>query len=391
MKLMVFLAGCLLTVALAFVSLSHGNWASVQLGLDATTQPGVQTASESEPPHHSLNAADRAMKLGVYYFPGWRDRTPHAPADYPWERIKPYPEREPALGWYDEGSVSVMQSHVHMMADHGLSFVAFDWYWGRDDHVYLEHALRAFLKVADRRGIQFSLLWANHDGAPATLSNFDRMVSYWVKNHFKEPSFLRVDGKPVVIVFSANELDNQARALGFTPAALMSRAQGMAQSAGLPGIYFVAGTTSDEPKFPAFSQADSGYSAITAYNLHWMPGASHAAYSYAELDAAYRKHWERYEKLGSLPVIYPFSSGWDKRPWGGSADPLADRSVATPDEFETHLRAGVQAIQKSGSPHLGVICCWNEFGEGSYIEPTRSLGAAVLERVGRALKMEGPQ
>lgn len=389
MKLMVFLAGCLLTVALAIVLLSHGRWTSGQVSFNTATQQGVPIASENVVRARSLNSAERAMKLGVYYFPGWRDRTPHAPADYPWERIKAYPEREPVLGWYDEGDVSVMQSHVHMMADHGLGFVAFDWYWGRDNQVYLEHALRAFLSVADRRGLEFSLLWANHDGVPVTLSNFDRMVAYWIKNYFGNRSFLRVDGKPVVIVFSANELDNQAKMLGLTPAALMSRAQGMARSAGLPGIYFVAGTTSDEPKFHAFSRADSGYSAISAYNLHWMPGASHAAHSYAELDAAYRKHWERYELLGELPVIYPLSSGWDKRPWGGSADPLADRSVATPDEFEQHLRAGVQTIQRVGAPHLGVICCWNEFGEGSYIEPTRSLGAAVLERVGRALKAEG--
>jgi len=389
MKLMVFLAGCLLTVVLAVVLLSHGRWASVQVGFDTATQQGLAVTTEDGVRARPLNPSERAPKLGVYYFPGWRDRTPHAPADYPWERIKPYPEREPVLGWYEEGDVSVMQRHVNMMADHGLSFIAFDWYWGRDDQVYLEHALRAFLKVEDRRGLQFSLLWANHDGAPDSLSNFDQMVGYWINNYFLDPSFLRVNGKPVVIVFSAYELDNQAKLLGVTPAVLLKRAQSMAQSAGIPGIYFVAGTTSDEPKFPAFSRADSGYSAISAYNLHWMPGASHAAHSYAELDAAYRKHWERYERLGELPIIYPFSSGWDKRPWGGSADPLADRAVATPDEFELHLRAGIQTMQRVGAPNIGVICCWNEFGEGSYIEPTKNLGSAVLERVGRALKAEG--
>ena len=214
MKLMVFLAGCLLTVVLAVVLLSHGRWASVQVGFDTATQQGLAVTTEDGVRARPLNPSERAPKLGVYYFPGWRDRTPHAPADYPWERIKPYPEREPVLGWYEEGDVSVMQRHVNMMADHGLSFIAFDWYWGRDDQVYLEHALRAFLKVEDRRGLQFSLLWANHDGAPDSLSNFDQMVGYWINNYFLDPSFLRVNGKPVVIVFSANELDNQAKLLG---------------------------------------------------------------------------------------------------------------------------------------------------------------------------------
>lgn len=389
MKLMVFLAGCLLAVLLSIALLTNGDGRGVHVGFEAAAPHTASAASAEVLPKTGTSA--RTVKLGVYYFPGWRDQTPHAPADYPWDRIKPYPEREPALGWYDEGDVSVMQAHVHAMADHGLSFIAFDWYWGRHDEVFLEHALKAFRQVPDRRGLQFTLLWANHDGAPASLPNFDRMVAYWIGNYFRDPSFLRVDGKPVVIIFSANELDNQATMLGMTPAMLMDRAQQKARSSGFPGIYFVAGTTSDEPKFHATSRSNSGYSAVTAYNLHWMPGASHPAYSYAELDAAYRKHWERYRTLGQLPVIFPMSSGWDKRPWGGSADPLADRSVATPDEFEQHVRAGIQATQQAGQPQLGVICCWNEFGEGSYIEPTRKLGISVLERVGRALKLEGAQ
>ena len=29
----------------------------------------------------------------------------------------------------------------------------------------------------------------------------------------------------------------------------------------------------------------------------------------------------------------------------------------------------------------GMICCWNEFGEGSYVEPTKRDGFAYLERI----------
>jgi hypothetical protein len=37
---------------------------------------------------------------------------------------------------------------------------------------------------------------------------------------------------------------------------------------------------------------------------------------------------------------------------------------------------------------LGVICCWNEFGEGSYIEPTQKNGFSYLEKI---KKVFGPQ
>ena len=62
------------------------------------------------------------IQLGVYYFPGWRDRTPGAPFDYPWDPIKKFPDREPQLGWYQEGDSDVMAAHLDTMARNGLSY-----------------------------------------------------------------------------------------------------------------------------------------------------------------------------------------------------------------------------------------------------------------------------
>jgi hypothetical protein len=329
------------------------------------------------------------IQLGVYYFPGWRDRTPGAPFDYPWDPIKKFPDREPQLGWYQEGDSDVMAAHLDTMARNGLSYISFDWYWGADNRVYLGHALQTYLSLKDKRGLQFSLLWANHDEAPVSMSNFDRMVDYWVRHYFTSPSYLKVEGKPLVTVFSAEQLTRQASKMGATPAQLLDRANKRAQEEGLPGIYFVAGGTSDEPGFKSFSLRDSGYNAVSAYNLHWWPGKPHPAHSYDELDNAYRSHWARYRSIGQLPVVVPMSSGWDKRPWGGSDDPLHDQLIGTPEEFESHVRAGVQEVIKGGPPYIGVICCWNEFGEGSYVEPTRKLGDAIINKVGKVLKESG--
>lgn len=354
---------------------------------DAASDVALPLVADAMPAKSSAQPAQAAkIKLGVYYFPGWRDRTPAAPSDYPWEPIKKFPEREPLLGWYPEGEADVMAAQLDTMARNGISFVSFDWYWGSDNRVYLGHALEAYLSLKDKRGLQFSLLWANHDDAPVSVSNFDRMVNYWVRHYFTSPSYLKVDGKPLVTVFSSAQLDDHATKMGVTAAQLLARANKRAQDEGLPGIYFVAGTTSDEPGFKKFSLRESGYDAVSAYNLHWWPGQPHSSHSYAELDNAYRSHWSRYRSIGQLPIVVPMSSGWDKRPWGGSDDALHDRSLGTPDEFESHMRAGVQEVIKGGPPHLGVICCWNEFGEGSYVEPTRKLGDSIVRKVGKVLK-----
>lgn len=328
------------------------------------------------------HAQTSKYNVGVYYFPGWADNQKGAAFPLPWEKIKPFPEREPKLGWYQEGSDEVARQHIDWMAEYGIDFVAYDWYWGKDNKVFLEHALAAHMRAANREKVKISLLWANHHGMPASQDNFERMVGYWSKYYFQRPEFLRIDGKPVVFVFYAEFLQADAAKFGSSTKALLASAQTIAQQHGLPGIYFVAGTGASSPMIDGFAK-DAGYSALSAYNYHqglYSPIHSH---SYEQLDKAYREHWSRFLSKGNLPLVVPMTSGWDKRPWGGSKDPLHDLSFGEPTLFEAHLQAAKSTMDaaRNDAPRMGVICCWNEFGEGSYIEPTKKDGFIYLETV----------
>ncbi|MDO9238293.1 MAG: glycoside hydrolase family 99-like domain-containing protein [Aquabacterium sp.] len=327
-------------------------------------------------------------KIGVYYFPGWRNDAPLAETDRPWERIQRFKEREPLLGWYDEGSDEVMRQHIDWMAEYGLQYVVFDWYWEDDNRVYLDHALSAYFKAPNRAKLPFSILWANHGKSPANLANWDRMVDFWVKFYTPRPEMLRVDGKPVVFIFLSRGLEAQAQKFGSSAAELLARAQVKAKAAGLPGFYFVAGAAGEETA--VIKEAPrTGYSAVTMYNLHRPPFIPKLSHSYTELDEAYRAHWRAYETTSPVPVFFPMTSGWDKRPWGGThEDSKHDQSLALASEFALHLAAGKTAMESGKlrpgqTTRWGMICCWNEFGEGSYIEPTRALGKVMVEQVRR--------
>ncbi|HEX5310257.1 glycoside hydrolase family 99-like domain-containing protein [Aquabacterium sp.] len=327
--------------------------------------------------------AQRDLSLGVFYFPGWRDDAPGAPAAKPWQRIKDFPERKPLLGWYDEGNDDVMRLQLEWMIQYGLQFVVFDWYWANDGRVMLDHALAAYFRAPQRTRLPFALLWANHGDVPSSQSNFDQMVDWWVKYYAARSEFLRVDGKPVVFIYSSQDLAARARAFGTTAQQLLSGAQKRARDAGLPGFYFVAGVTGDTPDLLREARA-MGYSAVSAYNLHAPAGQQgKLAHSFKELDAAYQTHWRQYAASSSVPTILPLTAGWDKRPWGGTYDSRHDQCMPTLNEFRDHLAAGRKALEAVKQPgtKLGVLCCWNEFGEGSYIEPTQVEGKARLERL----------
>lgn len=326
----------------------------------------------------------RDYEIGVFYFPGWKDNQPGAPSKRPWEPIKAYPEREPQLGWYDEGTDDVMRQHLTWMKSFGIDFVVFDWYYVSGRTVMLEHALAAYMRSPIKEKPKFSLLWANHSDMPKSMLDWQSMVSYWVKYYFPRSDFMRIDGKPVVFVFSADALQKQAAKFGMSTKALMDAAMSIAKEAGLPGIHFAAGTGAYLSMIDTYAK-DSGYLSFSAYNYRQGLGEQfkNASRSFKELDLGYRSHWQRFAERGSLPLIVPMTSGWDKRPWGGSTDPLHDNSLSTPAEFEAHLAAAkaFMDVNVGLTKRMGVICCWNEFGEGSFIEPTKSQGTQYLERV----------
>ena len=70
---------------------------------------------------------------------------------------------------------------------------------------------------------------------------------------------------------------------------------------------------------------------------------------------------------------------------GSSKDSEHDNSVSTPESFEAHLRTArdVMDTHPVKTLKMGVICCWNEFGEGSYIEPQRNGSSAIWRKSNR--------
>ena len=323
-------------------------------------------------------------QIGVFYFPGWKDKQVGAPSPLPWETIKAFPEREPALGWYDEGTDDVMRQQLSWMQSYGIDFVVFDWYFVEGQKVVLDHALAAYMRAPNRSKTKFSILWANHSGMPKNLIDWQMMVGYWVKYYFPSPEFMKINDRPVVYVFSADSLRKQAESFGITTKDLLDNAQSLAHAAGFAGIEFIAGTGAYLSIIKTHAK-DSGYSGFSAYNYHQGPLTpdNTSSHSYKELDQGYRTHWQRFAQKGNLPLIVPMTSGWDKRPWGGSKDPAHDNSLSTPDEFGKHLEAAKSFMDANPTltKHTGVICCWNEFGEGSYIEPTKKDGFSYLEKV----------
>lgn len=339
----------------------------------------------------SANAAE-PPQVGAFYFPGWKDNEPGAPSKRPWEPIQKYPNKEPLIGWYDEGKPDVVKRQLGQMRQAGLDFLVFDWYWSEGSKEYLGHALKAFLSAPDWPGMKFALLWANHMKVPNTRENFDAMVRHWCQHYLKRPDHLRIDGKPAIFVFSQENLRDRAREMGLHPRDLLRRAREIAREAGV-GELFIIGSAEAVPYWVTEYGKETGYDAYSAYNYHrgfdgkYIPDRR-TSHSFKELDDAYAMSWNWIIGNSPVPYIVPGTAGWNRRPWGGSKDPLHDDSEASPAEFEAHLRRLRAVIDANPvkTRRTAVLCCWNEHGEGSVIEPTKEWGETRIEAIRRILK-----
>ena len=336
------------------------------------------------------------ITLGAYIFPGWyRDagrgdypyRTHDEDSEWKWAVAK-QPAPRPLLGFYDDSLPEVNDWHIKWALEHGLSFFAFDWYWNAGEKRLARTLEQGFLKAKYAPQMKFCIHWCNHaldwkrDGKPAPLdfskTALVQMTEYLADTYFKLPNYLTVDGRPVFMAFVPGALvQANGGPAGFR--AVLEEMNRVLRAKGLKDLYLVALGGGGG------NYADSGFSAFTAYSYYgadldspyeWKRGHS---LPYEDMLKHFETMWQTYSARQEPHYIVPVGSNWDDRPRARQNALVI--TGKTPDLFEKHCRASLNYIDKRNN--LAIIEAWNEWGEGSFIEPDKEFGFAFLDRVRR--------
>ncbi len=329
--------------------------------------PDLLKAADDPRPAHS------SYQIGVYYFPGWKTWSQ-------WSPIFRFPERKPLLGLYQEGDPIVADWHIRWAVEHGITFFAYDWYWEKGAR-QLEHALHdGYFLSRHKSLLKFCLLWANHN-TPGSSSFEDclTVTKFWIDHYFRRPEYLTWDGKPMVIIFSRQRLTEDLTSDGVRKA--FDAMRQLCVDNGLPGLYLIACINSPGE---AVAAASEGYDAVTAYNWPFLGLQSNERWAdFESLCSGYHNYWEEIVRLSSIPLLLPISGGWDSRPWQG--DSAVVRFGRNPSNFAAHLSEAKRFLDRltpSGKVlPMAIIEAWNEWGEGSYIEPHQEHGFAYLDAI----------
>jgi len=366
------------------------------------------------------------ITVAAYYFPNYHTNDPRniktlGPDWSEWELIKAAKPRFPGhdqpkvplWGYTDEKDPMVMAQKIKVASDNGIDCFIFDWYM-YEDGPFLNRCLdEGFLKAKNVDKIKFALMWANHDWNdifpytkgeklkllyPGKVSpkRFEEIGDKLIANYFLLPNYWKIDGKAY---FSIYDIQNFIAGFGSLEAtrAAMDRLNQKAIAAGLKGIHWnlVAWGQPILPgeKVPANIPeliSTLGFKSATSYVWVHYVSLPDQQTDYNKVRDEYFTSWEKAKTEYPVPYYPNVSMGWDPTPrcdinsaWGNFGYPFTNTiGNNTPGNFRKALQMTKdKLLADPKGPRIININSWNEWTEGSYIEPDTKNKFEYLEAV----------
>jgi lipopolysaccharide biosynthesis protein len=295
------------------------------------------------------------------------------------------------LGFYDLSQPQVMHQQAWLAREYGIGAFCFYFYWFAGKTL-LETPLRHWL--ADPTiDLPFCLCWANEkwsrtwDGRgneilidQAHSADDDLAFIAYVADYLRDPRYLRVDGKPMLLVYRPGLLPDCA--------ATATRWRNWCRDNGIGEIHLAYVQSFERP-----DPATLGFDAAVEFppNLSTPPTITaqqyllHAAYAGEVLDWTALARDSQARTRPNYRLYPGVNPGWDNeaRRSGRGRVYLG----ATPLRFGDWLRHHVRGqTGETPSSRLVFINAWNEWAEGAVMEPDARHGHAFLEAARQALQ-----
>ena len=354
-----------------------------------------------------MNASSKKhYDVAAFVWPSYTGREPRSLQFWPegigeWQTVvaaaPKYPghqwPRRPLWGCCDEADPRVMEMQIAAAAEHGVNVFIYDWYW-YDRRPFLEQCLNdGFLGARNNSLMKFYLMWANHDanllwdtrlsnhrncGEPVWLGSqsreeFEVVARRVIGKYFSHPSYYKIDGAPVFMVY---DLENLVKGLGGEARTAEALAWFRAECvrAGFSGLHLqLAAHWAGQ-----CGAASSLFDSLSHYQIVHFTNVDR---EYSEIIPDMETTWGRMSATSAVPYFAHVSIGWDNNPRHKKFMPGVTKNN-TPDAFAAALRRAKAFVDAHpAQAPLITLNSWNEWTEGSYLEPDDLYGYGYLEAV----------
>lgn len=315
------------------------------------------------------------MHIYVHYMPWFQTKAFSGAWGMHWTMDKCNPEnvdangkREiashfyPLIGPYDSSDPLVLDYHALLMKYAGIEGVLVDWYGSRNGAESTE-ALMAAMK---RAGLGLAIVYEDRNNLDGASSKDEQIkwgqddMNYLSKNFFSQDNYIKVDGNPLLLCFGpiAISKENYGEDSPSAWSEIFSSLTAKKQKTCFLALYGASGNANDSRN----TNCKGEFTWVNSENANFIDQLKKNFSVY--MASAYPGFWDYYKEGG----------------WGSSIQSVDYRNG---QEFQDQLN-----VADSKKVPMLQLVTWNDFGEGTQIEPTQEDGYKYLEMVQKFAKVK---
>ena len=301
------------------------------------------------------------------------------------------------IGYYDLSNVECLEKQINLAKQHGIYGFCFYYYWFSGKRL-MEKPVDILLEHKEIE-FPFCLCWANENWTRAwDGQNKDVLIAQKysdedddnfildMRKYIEDSRYIRINGKPLIVVYNPGQIPDCSKSF--------KRWREVAKEVGIGEILIwtcqTANNTADklgivnsidaEVEFPPHNY---WHDSLAVRNVD-LRGKSAFLYSYSRLvEEIVQK--VKATKKNKTPLHYCCMMGWDN---------AARRKDAwftyTGFSLKSFYKWMVTIFEKTREVYpqeerFVFINAWNEWGEGTYLEPDEKYGYANINTVSKAL------
>lgn len=305
-----------------------------------------------------------------------------------------YQPREPHddIGYYTLDNAETIKKQVALAKQHGIYGFCFYYYWFSGKKL-MEKPIDIFLKNKDI-DFPFCLCWANEnwtrtwDGLNKNIlieqkyqdtdpENFIKDL----KKYLEDPRYIRIDNKPVIMIYAPQSIPDYETTV--------YRWREAARACGIGEILIWSKNNIFDHEFKNTDFVDAEFDfAPTGCSFDKAiieQSSEREVFNYAKaVDNRYSQK-QYYNHYPVKPFYYSCTMGWDnsaRRKKG-----YCVLSEYSPEKFYSWLRLIIEETKRRFKPdeRFIFINAWNEWAEGTYLEPDKKYGYTNINTAAKAI------